>query len=101
MSQIASDSLEARPKQRSKIYLDALSTALHITDEADIPELKGTKKRKGKKIDDPDFVSSLKPIMGRGVPKVVQAMHNTQDAKPEGLVEIIDSQKVLLEEQID
>jgi len=30
--------------------------ALGITDEADILELKGTKKKRGKKIDDPDFV---------------------------------------------
>lgn len=30
--------------------------ALGITDEADILELKGTKKKRGKKIDDPDFM---------------------------------------------
>jgi len=29
---------------------------LGITDDADIMELKGTKKKKGKKIDDPDFM---------------------------------------------
>jgi len=34
------------------LYLDALG----ITDEADLMELKGTKKKKGKKIDDPDFM---------------------------------------------
>jgi hypothetical protein len=32
--------------------------ALGITDENDLLELKGTKKRKGKKIDDPDFMVS-------------------------------------------
>lgn len=37
------------------LYLDALG----ITDEADLMELKGTKKKKGKKIDDPDFMVSL------------------------------------------
>lgn len=34
------------------LYLDALG----ITDEEDVLELKGTKKKKGKKIDDPDFM---------------------------------------------
>lgn len=34
------------------LYLDALG----ITDEDDVMELKGTKKKKGKKIDDPDFM---------------------------------------------
>jgi hypothetical protein len=34
------------------LYLDALG----ITDDADLMELKGTKKKKGKKIDDPDFM---------------------------------------------
>jgi len=37
------------------LYLDALG----ITDEDDLMELKGTKKKKGKKIDDPDFMVSL------------------------------------------
>lgn len=32
-------------------------SALGITDEADLIELKGTKKKKGKKIDDPDFMA--------------------------------------------
>lgn len=32
------------------------SLALGITDEADLLELKGSKKKKGKKIDDPDFM---------------------------------------------
>ena len=32
--------------------------ALGITDENDLAELKGTKKKKGKKIDDPDFMVS-------------------------------------------
>jgi len=36
------------------LYLDALG----ITDEDDLMELKGTKKKKGKKIDDPDFMVS-------------------------------------------
>ena len=38
------------------LYLDALG----ITDENDLMELKGTKKKKkGKKIDDPDFMVSF------------------------------------------
>ncbi|KAF8626036.1 hypothetical protein AX15_005126 [Amanita polypyramis BW_CC] len=59
------------------LYLDALG----ITDEADILELKGTKKKKGKKIDDPDFMPSLKPIVEKDVPKVVQAIRQTQSRK--------------------
>ena len=31
-------------------------SALGITDEADLIELKGSRKKKGKKIDDPDFM---------------------------------------------
>ena len=40
-----------------------VSPALGITDEADLMELKGSKKKKGKKIDDPDFlVCSYKAV---------------------------------------
>ncbi|PFH46282.1 hypothetical protein AMATHDRAFT_8013 [Amanita thiersii Skay4041] len=59
------------------LYLDALG----ITDEADIMELKGTKKKRGKKIDDPDFMPTLKPILEKDVPKVVQAIRQTQSRK--------------------
>ncbi|KAK2465154.1 hypothetical protein APHAL10511_002846 [Amanita phalloides] len=59
------------------LYLDALG----ITDEADVLELKGTKKKRGKKIDDPDFVPTLKPIVEKDVPKVVQAIRQTQSRK--------------------
>jgi len=40
----------------SEAYLIIPPPALGITDEADLMELKGTKKKKGKKIDDPDFM---------------------------------------------
>ncbi|KAF8999768.1 hypothetical protein BDQ17DRAFT_1360339 [Cyathus striatus] len=59
------------------LYLDALG----ITDEAHLMELKGTKKKKGKKIDDPDFMPTLKPIVEKDVPKVVQAIRQTQSKK--------------------
>lgn len=36
---------------------DDPNAALGITDEADLLELKGTKKKKGKKLDDPDFMA--------------------------------------------
>lgn len=73
--------------------------ALGITDEAELTELKGTKKKKGKKIDDPDFMvrrlgvpslshtnllalqPEMKPIVEKEVPKVVQAIRQTQNAK--------------------
>lgn len=59
------------------LYLDALG----ITDEADLLELKGSKKKKGKKIDDPDFMPMMKPIVEKDVPKVVQAIRQTQSRK--------------------
>ncbi|KAF5376048.1 hypothetical protein D9615_007664 [Tricholomella constricta] len=59
------------------LYLDALG----ITDEADLMELKGSKKKKGKKIDDPDFMPTMKPIVENEVPRVVQAIRQTQSRK--------------------
>ncbi|KAF4588782.1 histone methyltransferase set2 [Pleurotus pulmonarius] len=59
------------------LYLDALG----ITDEADLMELKGTKKKKGKKIDDPDFMPTLHPLVKKDVPKVMQAIRQTQSRK--------------------
>lgn len=59
------------------LYLDALG----ITDEQDLMALKGTKKKKGKKIDDPDFMPTMKPIVEKDVPKVVQAIRQTQSRK--------------------
>ncbi|KAF8154094.1 hypothetical protein B0H34DRAFT_661470 [Crassisporium funariophilum] len=59
------------------LYLDALG----ITDENDLLELKGSKKKKGKKIDDPDFMPTLKPILEKDVPKVVQAIRQTTSRK--------------------
>ncbi|KAJ7595062.1 histone methyltransferase [Mycena floridula] len=61
------------------LYLDALG----ITDEHDLMELKGTKKKKGKKIDDPDFMASpqMHPLLLKDVPKVVQAIRQTQSRK--------------------
>ncbi|KDR78396.1 hypothetical protein GALMADRAFT_65042 [Galerina marginata CBS 339.88] len=59
------------------LYLDALG----ITDEEDLMELKGTKKKKGKKIDDPDFMPTMKAIVEKEVPKVVQAIRQTTSRK--------------------
>lgn len=59
------------------LYLDALG----ITDEDDLRELKGTKKKKGKKIDDPDFMPQLRSILLKEVPKVIQAVRQTQSKK--------------------
>ncbi|KAF7420904.1 histone methyltransferase set2 [Pleurotus ostreatus] len=59
------------------LYLDALG----ITDEADLMELKGTRKKKGKKIDDPDFMPTLHPLVKKDVPKVIQAIRQTQSRK--------------------
>jgi hypothetical protein len=56
--------------------------ALGITDEADIMELKGSKRKKGKKIDDPDFMPTMKPISSvKEVQKIVSAIRQTQSRK--------------------
>ncbi|SJL11215.1 related to Histone-lysine N-methyltransferase, H3 lysine-36 specific [Armillaria ostoyae] len=59
------------------LYLDALG----ITDESELMEYKGTKKRKGKKLDDPDFLPQMKSITLKDVPKVVQAVRQTTSPK--------------------
>ncbi|KAJ3528888.1 hypothetical protein NM688_g7933 [Phlebia brevispora] len=58
------------------LYLDALG----IADEVEKYGLKGSKKRKSKKLDE-DFVPELKPLALKDVPKVVQAMRQTQSRK--------------------
>ncbi|KZT23009.1 SET domain-containing protein [Neolentinus lepideus HHB14362 ss-1] len=58
------------------LYLDALG----ITDEVEKLGLKGSKKRKGKKLDE-DYLPILKPLVEKDVPKVIQAMRQTQSRK--------------------
>ncbi|KAI0759666.1 hypothetical protein BC629DRAFT_1295328 [Irpex lacteus] len=58
------------------LYLDALG----ITDEVEALGLKGSKKKKGKKLDE-DFIPDLKPLQIKDVPKVVQAIRQTQSRK--------------------
>ncbi|KAF7297264.1 Histone methyltransferase [Mycena indigotica] len=55
------------------LYLDALG----ITDEDELIELKGTKKKKGKKIDDDDFMPTLTPILTPQLPKIINALRQT------------------------
>ncbi|KAF7324844.1 Histone methyltransferase [Mycena kentingensis (nom. inval.)] len=55
------------------LYLDALG----ITDEDDLIALKGNKKKKGKKIDDPDFKPNLTAITTPQVPKIINALKQT------------------------
>nr|GAT56044.1 histone methyltransferase [Mycena chlorophos] len=52
------------------LYLDALG----ITDEDDIIALKGSKKKKGKKIDDEDFAPTLSAITVAQLPKIIAAL---------------------------
>ena len=56
-----------------------LPLALGITDENDLMELKGTKKKKGKKIDDPDFLVSWHHLSSNGIAEylIVSANHET------------------------
>ncbi|KAJ6463484.1 histone methyltransferase [Mycena sanguinolenta] len=56
------------------LYLDALG----ITDENERMALKGTKKKKGKKLDDADFLPELRPITVKELPKIMQALRQTQ-----------------------
>lgn len=58
------------------LYLDALG----ITDEVEKLGLKGSKKRKSKKLDE-DYLPEVKPLVEKDVPKVVQAMRQTQSRK--------------------
>ncbi|KAH8112060.1 hypothetical protein DFH11DRAFT_1512097 [Phellopilus nigrolimitatus] len=58
------------------LYLDALG----ITEEVEMGGLKGNKKRKGKKLDE-DYVPILKPLVEKDIPKVVQAIRQTQSRK--------------------
>ncbi|KAL6308930.1 hypothetical protein BKA93DRAFT_724617 [Sparassis latifolia] len=58
------------------LYLDALG----ISEEVAVLGLKGSKKRKSKKLDE-DFIPTLKPLQEKDVPKVVQAMRQTQSRK--------------------
>ncbi|PCH43100.1 SET domain-containing protein [Wolfiporia cocos MD-104 SS10] len=58
------------------LYLDALG----ISEEVATLGLKGSKKKKSKKLDE-DFVPTLKPLVEKDVPKVVQAMRQTQSRK--------------------
>ncbi|KAL4077501.1 hypothetical protein J3A83DRAFT_4356538 [Scleroderma citrinum] len=58
------------------LYLDALG----ITDEVEKLGLKGSKKKKSKKLDE-DYLPEVKPLAEKDVPKVVQAMRQTQSKK--------------------
>ncbi|CAK5271481.1 unnamed protein product [Mycena citricolor] len=55
------------------LYLDALG----ITDDDEVMALKGNKKKKGKKIDDADFMPQLRPIQIKEIPKLIQALRQT------------------------
>ncbi|TDL26882.1 hypothetical protein BD410DRAFT_782971 [Rickenella mellea] len=58
------------------LYLDALG----ITDEVEMYGLKGNKRKKGKKLDE-DYMPILRPLLEKDVPKVVQAVRQTQSRK--------------------
>ncbi|KAI5119568.1 hypothetical protein M0805_005632 [Coniferiporia weirii] len=58
------------------LYLDALG----ISEEVEMYGLKGSKKKRGKKLDE-DYVPILKPLVEKDVPKVVQAVRQTQSRK--------------------
>ncbi|KAN0141834.1 hypothetical protein V8E53_000296 [Lactarius tabidus] len=58
------------------LYLDALG----IADEVDRLGLKGSKKKRSKKLDE-DWMPILKPLALKEVPKVIQAMRQTQSRK--------------------
>lgn len=58
------------------LYLDALG----ISDEVEKLGLRGSKKKKSKKLDE-DYLPEVKPLAEKDVPKVVQAMRQTQSRK--------------------
>ncbi|KAG6374133.1 hypothetical protein JVT61DRAFT_4779 [Boletus reticuloceps] len=59
-----------------ELYLDALG----ITDEVIKLGLKGNRKKKSKKLDE-DYMPELKPLVEKDIPKVVQAIRQTQSKK--------------------
>ncbi|KAJ7222364.1 histone methyltransferase [Mycena pura] len=56
-------------------YLDALG----ITDADEVMALKGTKKKRGKKLDDADFLPELRLITISELPKIIQALRQTSN----------------------
>jgi hypothetical protein len=58
------------------LFLDALG----ITDEVEVLGLKGSKKKKGKKLDE-DYVPVLHPFTEKEAPKLVQAVRQTTSRK--------------------
>ncbi|KAF9784792.1 hypothetical protein BJ322DRAFT_1006948 [Thelephora terrestris] len=58
------------------LYIDALG----ISDEVERLGLKGSKKRKSKKLDE-DYAPILKPLQEKDVPKVIQAIRQTSSRK--------------------
>ncbi|KAJ7160997.1 hypothetical protein C8R46DRAFT_357675 [Mycena filopes] len=55
------------------IYMDALG----ITDKDEVANLKGTKKKKGKKLDDNDFLPEMREITVKEIPKIMQALRQS------------------------
>ncbi|KAF9228124.1 hypothetical protein BS17DRAFT_745368 [Gyrodon lividus] len=58
------------------LYLDALG----ISDEVEKYGLKGSKKKKSKKLDE-DYMPELKPLVEKDIPKLVQAVRQTSSKK--------------------
>ena len=55
-------------------------SALGITDEVEKLGLKGSKRKKSKKLDE-DYAPVLKPLQDKDVPKVIQAIRQTSSRK--------------------
>ncbi|KAJ2934753.1 hypothetical protein H1R20_g2333, partial [Candolleomyces eurysporus] len=87
------------------LYLDALG----ITDEEDVAALKGTKKKKGKKIDDPDFMitedqAALRQIMrlrGYSVMKNVLDDHSEDADLMEMVLQCLDTWPLMNRNKVD
>ena len=66
------------------VYLNASAhpyiLALGITDEVEKLGLKGSKRKKSKKLDE-DYAPILKPLQDKDVPKVIQAIRQTSSRK--------------------
>ena len=56
------------------------ASALGISDEVEKLGLKGSKKKKSKKLDE-DYAPILKPLQEKDVPKVIQAIRQTSSRK--------------------
>lgn len=87
---------EYRRLALSYICCTKSKSALGISEEVEMYGLKGTKKKKSKKLDE-DYTPVLKPLLLTDVPKVIQAIRQTQSRKV--LLKLLTRMKVSINDE--